>query len=102
MQNTYQVQRGKESLVARLVEDEERIELTYINARGDNQVGIYRNGFEVSTKATMVDGTSAFPDNKGNSFLGGYMEAYNRLGPELRAQIPSDWHVILGKWLAPK
>ena len=103
MQNTYQVQGKEESLVARLVDNGERkVELTYRTAKGDSQVGTYRNGMEVSTRATMADGSSPTQDAQGNTSLYGFLLAYERLGPELRAQIPSDWHQVLGRWLAPK
>ena len=103
MQETYQVQGEKESLVAKLVENGERsVELTYRNAEGDSQVGTYRDGFEVSTRATLSSGNFPIKDRKGSSFLVGYLAAYDRLGPELRAQIPPDWHAVLGRWLAPK
>ena len=100
MQNTYQVQRNGESLVARLFDDGERsIEITYRNARGDRQVGVYRNRLEVSTRASGCQGVQ---DSEGNTSLHGYLVAYDELGPELREQIPSDWHAVLGRWLAPK
>ena len=103
MQNTYQVQRDGESLVARLVENGERsIELTYRNVRGDTQVGLYRNKSEVSTKAKLADGSHPTQDSGGNTLLHDYLVAYAKLGPELRKQIPSDWHAVLGRWLAPK
>ncbi len=103
MPNTYSVQGENESLTARLVEEGERsIELTYMNARGDSQVGVYKDGYEVSTRATLADSKFPLGDQNGNSSLYGILVAYERLGPSLRAQIPSDWHTVLGKWLAPK
>ena len=103
MQNIYRVRKDGESLVARLIENGDRsIELTYINQKGDSQVGIYRNGVEVSTKATHRNGLCPIRDSEGKTSLSGYLRAYEELGPELRKQIPSDWHAILGRWLAPK
>lgn len=90
-------------MVARLIENGGRsIELTYRNQRGDSQVGVYRNGMEVSTKATLADGRFPISDTEGNTSLYEILVVYDRLGPELRAQIPSDWHVVLGRWLTPK
>jgi len=103
MQNTYQIKRDGETLVARLVENGERsVELTYRNARGDTQVGLYKNKMEVSTRATLAGGDKAVSVSKSNILLHGYLVAYDKLGPELREQIPSDWHAVLGNWLAPK
>ena len=103
MQNTYQVQRNGESLVARLVDDGKRsVELTYRNASGDRQVGVYMDKLEVSKRARLANGSCPTEDSRGNTFLSGYLVAYDELGPELRAQIPSDWHAVLGRWLAPK
>ena len=103
MSNTFQVQRGGESLVARLVDNgERRIELTYRTPKGDSQVGVFKNGLGVSTMATMADGSYPTQDFEGNTFLPGYKIAYYKLGPELRKQIPSDWHAVLGRVLAPK
>ena len=100
MQDTHQVQRDGESLVARLVENGERsVEITYTNASGDTQVGLYRNKLQVSTNARLANGGRTISDLKGNTLLRGYLVPYAKLGPELREQIPSDWHAVLGRWL---
>lgn len=101
MQSTYQVQKDGESLVAKLIEDGKRkIELTYKNARGDTQVGVYENKARVSTKVKLV--CPIMLTSEGDTFLPGYLVAYNKLGPELREKIPKDWHDVLGVWLLPR
>jgi len=98
MQNIYEVQREGESLVARLLEeDPHKIELTYTRPNGDQQIAVYENGGEISTRATL-----GRKHLLSVNFLLGYLAAYDRLGPELRNKIPSDWHAVLGRWLAPK
>lgn len=100
---TYQVQRDRESLVARLMEDGDRtIEVTYRNAGGDTQVSTFSKGYRVFSEAKLADGSSPVQDEQGNTSLYGILVVYDRLGPELREQIPSDWHAVLGLWLAPK
>jgi len=102
MEKTYRVQRDGESLAARLGEEGERsVELTYKNAGGDTQGGCYINGQEISTRAILANGTRPFERGE-NTFLHGYLGAYDRLGPELRAQIPPQWHEVLGNWLCGK
>jgi len=105
MQSTYHVQRAGESLIARLIENGERsIELTYRNAAGDKQVGIYKDGGEVSTDAILANGRHPILKDIASvdTVLIGYQEGYSRLGPELMEQIPPDWHQVIGRWLAPK
>jgi|SRR3989344_5026818 len=102
MQNQYQVEREGESLEAILIEGiPKKIEIIYRNDKGDVQVGIYENGVEISKRATPADRKNAISASNG-TFLRGYLLMYDKLGPGLRAQIPSDWHTVLGRWLSPK
>jgi len=114
-----QVHRGAESLVAVLLSDSEGrcIEITYINEKGQTQAGRYRNGSEVATARNTDEGvivTKVFYTKSGQLHYGyryidesghcdpsdlPYIDAYRRLGPELRAKIPQDWHDVLGRWL---
>lgn len=99
----YTVERNGESLTARLIEENVRmIVIDYRNVKGDLNIGIYRNGSEVATDAGLVGRKNPLMNSKGWASLPDYLAAYDRLGPELRAQIPSDWHPVLGRWLAPK
>ena len=50
----------------------------------------------------MASGEHPTQDNGGNTYVLGTEVAYKRFGHELRDSIPSDWHAVLGRWLAPK
>ena len=102
--NNYNVRKDGESLAARLVDEDgtRRIELTYEKANGDIQVSTFEDGMRVSSSATHATGMYPSGDSEGNTTLSGNLATYQRLGPELRTQIPSDWHSTLGTWLASK
>ena len=104
MQSTHEVESGGESLVAKLVKNGEKdiVELTYRNARGDTQVGMYWGGLEVSTRASLADGSPLTLNGDGFTSLPNYLTAYGKLGPELREKIPTGWKRILGTWLSPR
>ncbi|MFA6022472.1 MAG: hypothetical protein WC781_00105 [Candidatus Pacearchaeota archaeon] len=101
MKNRYKVEgENGEYLEARLMEGADRkIKIIYKNQRGI-QEAIYKNGEEISAKTKMIDGARLLRDPEGNTFLSGYLVAYNKLGPSLREQIPGDWYEVLGRWLA--
>ena len=102
IKKTYTEQKDGESLTARLIEEGERsIEIAYQNARGDRQIGVYKDGKEILTIATMVNRTPS-PNSPNGTYIPRYLTAYNQLGPRLKKQIPSDWHAVLGKWLEPR
>ncbi|MBI2548300.1 hypothetical protein HYW21_03035 [Candidatus Woesearchaeota archaeon] len=97
MQETYHVQGKNEFLEARLVEESGRqVVLTYRNARGDTATVTIQHGLSTSVKGRYTGGLIT------DQGIGGYLLGLDRLGPELRAQIPSDWYQDLGNWLASK
>jgi hypothetical protein len=95
---TFQLQKDNESLTARLIEGKERqIEIIWINERGDKDIGIYENGAGIKRSVLWNDKRSYSEID----FLTGYFKAYQRMGEELMAQIPNEWHSVLGDWLKP-
>ncbi len=101
MQGVHQVHKGAESLVAVLLKDNEGkyIEITYIDEKSDMEICRYRSGSEIGRARDEVifrKGQYCCEGDKGEL---PYIDAYRRLGPELRAKIPQDWHDVLGRWL---
>jgi hypothetical protein len=113
-------------LVAKLIETNEKrsIAIFYTNPLGETQIGLYRGGYELKREVTLsrvsFRGVIKYLSKKDigplpkreldciiykcikESPLLGYVEAYGRLGSELKKQIPSDWLPILGKWFDHK
>ena len=73
------------------------IGVVYTAVNGDIQTATFLQGVMVgshvirSSRKKMEEGAK----------LEGTQDAYNRLGPELKEQIPSDWHYVLGDYLSP-
>lgn len=95
----YEVRKDKESLTAELVnggKSPESVRLRYTSPKGDSQVDVFRDGDRITQKATLVGGY--VPGENGNSRLPGLSDDYGGLGPELRAQLPSEMTDVLGDW----
>jgi hypothetical protein len=58
--------------------------------RNGTQIGFYRNGFEEQTYCV---------EEERRNHIHGYLEVYNKLGPELRKRLPAKWKEMLGTWL---
>ena len=102
MQNIFQVAKGEESLVAKLIRDDVRsIELTYTNFRGAQYISLIRDGTEISTRGVSDGQTPVLTNRDGNTYIPGCGSGIRRLGPELREQIPTDWYEVLGQILTP-
>jgi hypothetical protein len=100
----YKIDMDGESLEARLIMNgREMIQLVYVNEEGDRLVGLYRDGMQLRTTATLASGKPAHSnEDTGNSWITGYYAAYDKMGPDLRKKMPKYWREILGPWLAKK
>lgn len=99
----FRVDEGERSLRAVLVGDQNgdrKILLMFIDGT-NQQTAEYSDGFERNIQLEFLDGDKLVSPLKG-VHIPGYLSAYEVLGPRLREQIPSDWHQVLGRWLAPK